>query len=242
VPIFVERFILPLCAALVILLAVTNPMGFDNTQRVTGSVTLILLAYFLAHTIYKQPTAKAEKLFAANALLAFGGPGDVRFWLVDEGDRAVFPIDLFLKIRIVNLQASKASVDSIGIEMLEGTGWTTLNEISTEGMKIFVGQLSLADECRISPSDIHEVFRSEMEPGARFAATGFFQSSHFAFNLPAHPRFRITINDTVGRSAVIETDVAMSDQSWMDETSVQKIGESRDLSQFREKRRQATPR
>lgn len=53
VPVFLERFILPLFAAGVVLLAATNPMGFDTTQRVTGTVTLIFAAYFAAHTVYK---------------------------------------------------------------------------------------------------------------------------------------------------------------------------------------------
>lgn len=58
VPIFVERFLLPLFAAAVVVLALTNPMGFDWIQRVTGSLALILLAYFVAHSIYKNPLAK----------------------------------------------------------------------------------------------------------------------------------------------------------------------------------------
>jgi hypothetical protein len=56
VPIFIERFVLPVFAAVVVLLAITNPMGFDKIQRVTGSMILILAAFFLAHTIYKPPT------------------------------------------------------------------------------------------------------------------------------------------------------------------------------------------
>jgi hypothetical protein len=54
-PVFLERFVLPLFAAGVVLLAATNPMGFDTTQRVTGTVALIFAAYFVAHTVYKAP-------------------------------------------------------------------------------------------------------------------------------------------------------------------------------------------
>ena len=70
VPIFVERFVLPVFVALVIILAVTNPMGFDFQQRVSGALGLICFAYFLGHTIHKQkslqppppppPSQKAE--------------------------------------------------------------------------------------------------------------------------------------------------------------------------------------
>jgi hypothetical protein len=54
VPVFLEKFILPLFAAAVIILALTNPMGFDRTQRITGSFALIFLAYFVARTVYKK--------------------------------------------------------------------------------------------------------------------------------------------------------------------------------------------
>lgn len=61
VPVFLEKFILPLFAAAVILLAVTNPMGFDWRQRVSGSLALILAAYFVAHTVHLSNQAKAGK-------------------------------------------------------------------------------------------------------------------------------------------------------------------------------------
>jgi hypothetical protein len=53
VPVFLEKFVLPLFAATVVLLAWTNPMGFDTTQRVTGALALIFAAYFVGHTVYK---------------------------------------------------------------------------------------------------------------------------------------------------------------------------------------------
>jgi|ERR1039458_4482780 hypothetical protein len=54
VPLFIERFVLPLFATAVILLALSNPMGFDIQQRVSGALALICAAYFLAHTIHKR--------------------------------------------------------------------------------------------------------------------------------------------------------------------------------------------
>jgi hypothetical protein len=59
VPIFIERFLLPLFAAAVILLALSNPMGFDTTQRITGALALIFAAYFVAHTLHKWPARVA---------------------------------------------------------------------------------------------------------------------------------------------------------------------------------------
>src|SRR5258708_39779522 len=60
VPVFVERFMLPLFAGAVIVLALSNPMGFDRVQRITGTIAVIFAAYFFAHTIYKQSQPKQE--------------------------------------------------------------------------------------------------------------------------------------------------------------------------------------
>lgn len=59
VPIFIERFVLPLFATLVVLLAVTNPMQFDPTQRVTGTIAIIALAIFVAHSLHKSNRPKS---------------------------------------------------------------------------------------------------------------------------------------------------------------------------------------
>jgi hypothetical protein len=53
VPVFLERYLLPLAAALTVLVAFTNPMNFDWTQRITGGLALLFAAYFVAHTAQK---------------------------------------------------------------------------------------------------------------------------------------------------------------------------------------------
>ena len=53
-PIFLERFVLPVFVAAIVLLALTNPMGFDTTQRITGALALCFAAYFVAHTVHKN--------------------------------------------------------------------------------------------------------------------------------------------------------------------------------------------
>jgi hypothetical protein len=60
VPVFIERFLLPVFAAVLILLAFSNPMNFDWTQRITLGVALLLIAYFLAHTLHLHNTKEKE--------------------------------------------------------------------------------------------------------------------------------------------------------------------------------------
>jgi hypothetical protein len=52
VSIFLERFVLSAFAGAVLILVLTNPMRFDWTQRITGAVGLLFLAYFAAHTAH----------------------------------------------------------------------------------------------------------------------------------------------------------------------------------------------
>jgi hypothetical protein len=57
VPVFLELYLLPVTAALTVIVIVTNPMGFDWRQRITGGAALVFASYFVAHTVHK--TAKA---------------------------------------------------------------------------------------------------------------------------------------------------------------------------------------
>ena len=66
-PIFLERVILPLFVLVVFALAITNPMGFDVTQRITGGLALLLVAYFLAHTIHKKPAIAPDTPYSQRA-------------------------------------------------------------------------------------------------------------------------------------------------------------------------------
>lgn len=80
VSIFFEKVVLPLFVVGVAALALTNPMRFDAKQRISGAMTLLLAAYFLAHTISKpKEDVAAEPQFAVdvvNAVILHGS-----FWL-----------------------------------------------------------------------------------------------------------------------------------------------------------------
>ena len=52
-PVFLEKYLLPLATALTVLIVFTNPMNFDWTQRTTGGLAVFFAAYFVAHTVYK---------------------------------------------------------------------------------------------------------------------------------------------------------------------------------------------
>lgn len=52
-PVFLERFIVPLCVALLGVL-ILNQMKLDGPQRVSLIVALVAIAYFASHTVFKK--------------------------------------------------------------------------------------------------------------------------------------------------------------------------------------------
>jgi hypothetical protein len=62
VPVFIERFLLVVCAAAFYGLVITNTMSFNGLQRIGLGCTLIGVALFLGATVHKQahPHASAQ--------------------------------------------------------------------------------------------------------------------------------------------------------------------------------------
>ena len=52
-PVFLERFVLTIFAAVFVTFILVNPVEFDWTQRITLGVAIVALAYFVGHTIQK---------------------------------------------------------------------------------------------------------------------------------------------------------------------------------------------
>jgi hypothetical protein len=73
---FLERYVLAVFAAFTVVLAITNPMGFDATQRITGCIALVFAAYFTGYTIGKgkapsdTPTSSSESALVSAATSA----------------------------------------------------------------------------------------------------------------------------------------------------------------------------
>jgi hypothetical protein len=53
VPVFLEKYLLPLATALTVLVVFTNPMNFDWAQRTTAGLAVFFAACFVAHTVHK---------------------------------------------------------------------------------------------------------------------------------------------------------------------------------------------
>ena len=67
-PIFIERFLIVVCATAFYGLIINNTMGLDKHQRISLAIALIAIAYFLGHTAYKRP--KTQQPAVATTLQA----------------------------------------------------------------------------------------------------------------------------------------------------------------------------
>jgi membrane protein implicated in regulation of membrane protease activity len=59
-PIFLERFVLPILAALVTGICLLNPWKWDWQQRFSLFLGVVFLAYFFAYTSYRSKPATAQ--------------------------------------------------------------------------------------------------------------------------------------------------------------------------------------
>ncbi len=57
-PVFLEKYLLPITVTLTVLVMFTNPMNLDWNQRISGGLALLLGAYFVAHTVQKMNEAR----------------------------------------------------------------------------------------------------------------------------------------------------------------------------------------
>lgn len=57
-PVFIERFLLPLLVSIVVLFTISNVFKLDWHQRVSFALAVLFLAYFISHTVHKK--AKAD--------------------------------------------------------------------------------------------------------------------------------------------------------------------------------------
>jgi hypothetical protein len=103
VPIFLERFLLYLCAAAFLALVLVNGMGLNIHQRIGLGVTLVGAAYFLAHTVERiKDQAPANPLAAKAPVkppilptegystnITLHGPDGVEFLIYPSGNQCL---------------------------------------------------------------------------------------------------------------------------------------------------------
>jgi hypothetical protein len=65
VPLWIERYLIPICATIVFGLVILNPLKLDWQQRVALLIAISAFAYFLAHTVHKPKLSSAAPIVDA---------------------------------------------------------------------------------------------------------------------------------------------------------------------------------
>jgi hypothetical protein len=66
VSIWLERFVLTVCAAALLTIVVANTPKLDLTQRFTLGVAIVAISYFAAHTVHKQRNTQVQEQSSAS--------------------------------------------------------------------------------------------------------------------------------------------------------------------------------
>jgi hypothetical protein len=105
VPIFLERFLLYLCAGAVLGFVINNGMGLDIHQRIGLGIALVGIAYFLGHTAYKAKLMPSIQTQSPTDVVAIPKSVTAPAPLNPEMPKQIAPSSKSLWSEIVNLHA-----------------------------------------------------------------------------------------------------------------------------------------
>jgi hypothetical protein len=162
----------------------------------------------------------------------------MQFWVAAGRFKRIYPIDIFLDMRIVNLHNVTRSIDSFGIEAKtpSSSNWVPLTMITVEGnYHLYSGPLNAAFPSKVEPPIWNEALKEEIPPGRTVRLTGFFQVPTNSGLRSGMPSYRMTLRDTVGGIHVIEAQTPTATTKAglnLEESIVQLTGGPVDLSNF----------
>jgi hypothetical protein len=145
-----------------------------------------------------QPPEKP--LYAAEVGAAILNPG--QFWAVYRvgTGEMVAPIDSLIgHIVIVNLQDRPVSLNSVSLEISNGSGWMQLRRIPLNGVTLYMGPLNRAAVTTGIPGDLNSpLVNAEIPPGKTIRGMGIFEYSdpNFRTTGTVREKIRVTITDT----------------------------------------------
>jgi hypothetical protein len=217
VPVFLERFVLPVFAAAVILMAITNPMGFDITQRATGGLAVIFAAYFVAHSVYKYAHPAPQPDFAVIQAVSFiacdANPYKSILWAVygDDHGGVVTPINCLILFQIAT-RDKLVSLASFTVEIPTSKGWITFPRIPLGSVELYGGPQNKTKKITLDHPEISSFLHEDIQPWKTILG-------YAAFNDPADPIqrdkdgviVRIKATDALGR--VITTEIKPTSQT-----------------------------
>jgi hypothetical protein len=156
-------------------------------------------------------------------------------WVIAETDKVAQPVDLYLLVRIVNLQPIEAAIDSFRVEALNSSGsWTPLKFVVAGGQwKLVMGTRKSAYFVTVKPPGIYEVISNPIGPGKTIRGTALCEvpgGDLSAFKMPM--QFRIVIRDTADRVFTIDSPESPAGFGESESSEIISGKRSIDLSRF----------
>jgi hypothetical protein len=251
VPVWLERLALGVLATSFVGLIVLNVLKMSAFQRVTLGIVIVAGSLFIADIVYKRnkpeiaPTATIvpPRFFKVDLIQQIfsgilAGNQDPTFWIV-RNDKTVIPIDLFLLLRVVNLQSTPASLDQFKIEMrMRGDRWVEIHDFQSPSFRVYQGlDLRSVLEVSVKPPSVGVVFARAIPPSETKRAIAMCQipAAELGNVEPGVPRLRVTIVDTKGNTdGPVEVNSNDVRGAW--EVSEIRTMQAEDISGFRQER------
>jgi hypothetical protein len=178
VPIFLERFVLPVLAAVVVGIVVLNPFNLDWPQRASLLGAVICLAYFVGHTVHRTSRPPSTPVTSLNAAASVFTPN---ISLHSEGQNS--PNIVAGPHSTVNVQTGKPQRGLTNTQLVQFA-----QTISARPRRIGVGFIGSDDEARTFAGQLVTVFSS--------AKTGWAVVSQFEVQGVARPTYGISVTDS----------------------------------------------
>src|SRR5712692_5211100 len=112
VPVFLERFLLPVLAAVLIGVILLNPFKFDRQQQGSLAVAVIALAYFVSRTVHRTKDEPQRDQSSRSTAVEDALPAGTERVSVPENITVEYLVDLYETN--TSLQADKLAFNYIG--------------------------------------------------------------------------------------------------------------------------------
>jgi hypothetical protein len=215
-PVFLERFVLSALAAAAILLIITNPMGLDTTQRVTGGLAIVFAAYFFAHTTWKHSHPDPDPDFVSIkvlATIACTAADETTFWgsYSDGEGEEVAPINCLMLMEVI-AKDKPVTMESFFVEVPTSEGWKVMPRIPLEAITLYTGTRNRAFLTELDHPDIGTFLHQDLQPHRTVLGYGAFElKDPTVVQANADAIVRVVVTNSEGKTVKAEIKASAPD-------------------------------
>ena len=218
VRVFLERFVLTVLAA-ILLLAITNSMKLDWTERITFTVAAIAIAYLVGHEAEKVrlPAPMPKPDFATAELIGsierLAGFQPIGLYRVDSVTYAT-PIDSVIILQIT-IKDKPITLNSISIEEKTSDGWMLLKRVPGTSVTLYYElPENKAKQISIVGTELSEILLRNFDPEKSFVCFGYFEYTATWKPAEDKPVYRLTMRNSLGETVSVELQSVNNPDVW----------------------------